>query len=90
MKTKIIKRKFEDQENTRTTPDEDAAADAAADAVNPSTPPHGGRSSRSRHCPAGWSLYRPVLPPALRAWALRASGWLGVVGRMLGPKADAE
>ncbi len=48
MKTKIIKRKFEDQEDTRTTPDEDATADAAADAVNPSTPPHGGRSSRSR------------------------------------------
>ncbi len=64
MKTKIIKCKFEDQEDTRTTPDEDAAANAAADAVNPSTLPHGGRSSHSRQggastsrsCPQPWAL----------------------------------
>ena len=45
MKTKVIKRKFKDQEDTRTTPDEDAAADAAADAVTPATPPHGGAAA---------------------------------------------
>jgi hypothetical protein len=43
MKTKVIKRKFEDQEDTRTTQDEDAAADAAANAVIPDTTlPHWG------------------------------------------------
>ena len=31
VETKVVKRKFKDQEDTRTTPDEDAAADAAAD-----------------------------------------------------------
>ncbi len=40
MKTKIIECKFKDQEDTRTTPDEDTATDAAANAVTPSTPPH--------------------------------------------------
>ncbi len=30
-KTKVINCKFKDQEDTRTTPDEDTAADAAAD-----------------------------------------------------------
>ena len=89
MKTKVIKRKFEDQEDTGTTLDEDAAA--AADAVTPATPPHGAQQPP----PAGWSLHWPpalpvVLPPALGAWALRASGRLGVVGRMLGPKAVAD
>ncbi len=42
MKTKVIKRKFKDREDTRTTLDEDAAADAAANAVTPATPQHGG------------------------------------------------
>ncbi len=84
MKTKGIKFKFEDQEDTRITLDEDAAADAAAGLTGAQQPP-----------PAGWSLYWPpalpvVLPPALGAWALRASGRQGVVGRMLGPKADAD
>ncbi len=45
MKTKVIKRKFEDQEDTRTTPDEDADADAAADAATPATQPHGGAAA---------------------------------------------
>ena len=43
---------------------------------------------------AGWSLQQPpslpvALPQALGALA-RASGWHGVAGRMLGPKADAD
>jgi hypothetical protein len=45
MKTKVIKRKFEDQEDTRTMQDEDAAADAAADAVISATQPHGGAAA---------------------------------------------
>jgi len=44
MKTKIIKSKFEDQEDTRML-DEDTATDATADAVTPSTPPHGGAAA---------------------------------------------
>ncbi len=39
-KTKVVKRKLEDQEDTRTTPDKDAAADASES--TPATPPHGG------------------------------------------------
>ncbi len=31
VETKVVKRKFKDQEDTGTTPDEDTAADAAAD-----------------------------------------------------------
>ncbi len=31
VETKVVKCKFKDQEDTRTTPDEDTAADAAAD-----------------------------------------------------------
>jgi len=38
---KIIKCKFKDQEETRATPDEDAAADAAANAATPTIPPQG-------------------------------------------------
>ncbi len=45
MKTKIIKGKFEDQEDTRTTQDEDAATDAAANAIPPFTPPHWGAAA---------------------------------------------
>ncbi len=63
MKTKVIKHKFESQEDTRTTPDEDAAADADANAVTPATPPYGGAAA-----------LLVVLPPALGAWALRARG----------------
>ncbi len=84
MKTKVIKRKFEDQEDTGTTRDEDAAANAA---------PH--LTGELQQQQAGWSLHLPpalpvVLSPVLGAWALRASGWQGVVGRMLGPKTDAD
>jgi hypothetical protein len=88
MKTKVmIKHKFEDQEDTITTQDKDAAADAAADAVIPATQPHGGAAA------AVGRVERPlpvVLPPALGARALQASGLQGVVGRMLGPQADAD
>ncbi len=38
---KVVKCKFEDQEETRATPDEDAAAYAAVNAATPTTPPHG-------------------------------------------------
>ncbi len=65
MKTKVIKSKFEDQEDTGTTPDKDADADAAADAVTPATPPHGGTAAaagrleppRPQHCQ--WSCPQP-------------------------------
>ena len=90
MKTKVIKRKFEDQEDTGTTPDEDAAA-AAADAFTPATPPHGGAAAAAGRVelpPAPSTASGPVPSPG--AWALRASGRHGVVGRMQGPKADAD
>ena len=84
---KVVKCKFKDQEETRATPDEDAAADAAANAAAPTIPPHGSAAAAAGRVepPAA-----PVaLPPALGALA-RASGWHGVAGRMLGPKADAN
>ncbi len=64
MKTKVIKRKFEDQEDTGTTPDEDAAADAAADAVTPATPPHwGAAAAAGRVEPPLAPSTAVVLPP---------------------------
>ena len=42
---KVIKCKFKDQEETRATPDEDAAANAAANAAAPTIPPHGSAAS---------------------------------------------
>jgi hypothetical protein len=54
-KTKVVKRKFEDQEDARTTQGEDAAADAAADTVIPATPPHGGAAAA---CPQPWGQGR--------------------------------
>ena len=85
---KVVKCKFKDQEETRATPDEDAAADAAANAATPPAPRAGARQPPL----AGWSLQRPPsLPVALLlALGARASGWHGVAGRMLGPKADAN
>jgi hypothetical protein len=95
MKTKVIQRKFEDQdsEDTRTMPDEDAAADAAADAVIPATQPNGGAAAAASRVKPHWPPALPiVLPPALgaRAHRLQARGLQGVVGRMLGPNADAD
>ena len=61
----------------------------------PTLPPPPSRRTGARHPPpAGWSLQQPpslpvALPQALGALA-RASGWHGVAGRMLGPKADAD
>ncbi len=86
MKTKIIKRKFEDQEDTMGTP-------PPTPKLMPSPPPPR-LTGVQQPQQAGWSLHLPpalpvVLPPALGAWALRASRQLGVVGRMLGPKDDA-
>ncbi len=54
VKTKVVKHKFRDQEDTRTLPDEDSATDAAADAVNPATLQHGGAvASAGRVEPTG-------------------------------------
>ncbi len=87
MKTKIIQRKFEDQEDTMRTPPQTPPP--------MQSPPPPCLTGEQQQQQAGLSLHRPpalpvVLPPALGAWALQASGRLGVVGRMLGPKADAE
>ncbi len=88
---KVVKRKFEDQKDTGATQDEDAAADAAADAATPTTPPHGGAAAAGRVEPPLALQLPPALPVALPpALGARASGWHGVVGRMLGPKADAD
>ncbi len=94
MKTKVIKHKFKDQEGTRTQPDEDSAADAAADAVTPATLQHGGAvASAGRVEPpqAPSTASSPVPSPGGKGTASkRAAGQAGVVGRMLGPKADAN
>jgi hypothetical protein len=83
-KAKIVKRKFEDQEDTERVPDADAADAAAA---TPAIPPDGGTAATS----GGRSLHRP---PALgaRAWAGAARGgreWV-VLKRLPRPKADAD
>ena len=87
---KVVKCKFKDQEETRATPDEDVAANAAA----PTIPPHGSAASAAGRveppaAPITASSPAGGLPQALGALA-RASGWHGVAGRMLGPKADAD
>ncbi len=92
-KSKVVRRKFEDQDDTRlrVAPDADAAdasataADAADAAATPATPPDGGAEPHL----AGRSL---LLPPALgpRAWAARGRRE-GVVKRLLArPQADAN
>jgi hypothetical protein len=63
-KSKVVKRKFEDQDDTGLAPDADAAyastaaAAAAADAATPATPPDGGAEPHQ----AGKSLLRPRGP----------------------------
>ena len=47
----LVKCKFKDQEETRATPDQDAAADAAANAATPTIPPHG-RAAAAAEPPA--------------------------------------
>jgi hypothetical protein len=90
-KTKVVKCKLEDQEDTRTTQDKDAAADATADAATSATPLHRGTASAASGLEAPQAPALPVsLPPALRARALQASWLQGVVGGMQGPKADAD
>ena len=90
-KSKVVKRKFEDQDDTGLAPDADAAyastaaAAGATDAATPATPPDGGAEPQ----PAGKSLLRP---PALQPRAGAARGGLeGVVKRLLArPQADAD
>ncbi len=83
MKTEIIKRKFEDQEDTRTTPDEDAATDAAADAVTPSTPPHGGAA-------AAVGRVEPPQAPSTASGPAPSPGGMGAASKLAagGGKAD--
>ena len=72
-KSKVVKRKFEDQDDTGLAPDADAAyaspaaAAGAADAATPATPPDGGAEPHQ----AGKSL---LLPPALLPRAGTARG----------------
>ena len=90
-KSKVVRRKLEDQDDTRLAPDADAAyastaaAAGAADAATPATPPDG---DAEQH-PAGTSL---LLPPALRPRAGAARGGReGAVKRLLArPQADAN
>ena len=74
MKTKVIKRKFEDQEDTGTTPDEDAAADAAADAVTPDTPPHGGAAAAA-------GRVEPPLVPSTASGPAPSLGGMGAASK---------
>ena len=94
-KSKVVKRKFEDQDDSDTglTPDADTAyastaaraAAGAAGAATPATPPDGGAEPH----PAGKSLLRP---PALLPGAGAARGGReGVLKRLLTrPQADAD
>ena len=85
-KSKVVKRKFEDQDDTGLAPDADAAyaSTAGAGAATPATPPDGGAEPH----PAGKSL----LPPALLPRAgVAGCGGEGVVKRLLArPQADAD
>ena len=81
-KSKVVKRNFEDQDDTQLVPDADAAdasaatADAADAAATPGTPPDVGAEP---------SLYRsPALGPRTGA----AGG--GQEGLLARPKADAD
>ena len=90
-KSKVVKRKFEDQDDTGLAPNADAAyastaaAAGAADAATPATPLNGGAQLH----PAGKSLLRP---PALLPGAGAARGGReGVLKRLLArPQADAD
>jgi hypothetical protein len=89
-KSKVVKRKFEDQDDTGLAPDADAAyastatAAGAADAATPATPPDGGAEQH----PAGKSLLRP---PALPGAGAARGGREGVLNRLLArPQADAD
>ncbi len=68
MKTKVIKSKVKDQKDTGTTPDKDAAADAAADAVNPATLPHGGAAVAA-------GRVEPPLAPSTASGPAPSPGW---------------
>ncbi len=94
-KSKVVKHKFEDQDDTRLAPDADAdaayastaAGAGAADAATPATPPDAGGGAEPH--PARKGLLRP---PALRPRAGAARGGReGVVKRLLArPQADAD
>ncbi len=89
MKTKVIKHKFEDQEDTGTTPDEDGGG--GGDAVTPATPTHWGSA-------AATGRVEPPLAPSTASGPAPSPGGIGAAskraagggGRMLGPKADAD
>ena len=77
-KSKVVKRKFEDQDDTGLAPNADAAyaspaaTTGAADAATPATPPDG---SAEQH-QAGTSLLRPpALRPRARAERGGREGW---------------
>ena len=90
-KSKVVKRKFEDQDDTGLAPDTDAAyasttaAAGVADTATPATPQDGGAEPH----PAGKSL---LLPPALLPGAGAARGGReGVLKRLLArPQANAD
>jgi len=90
-KSKVVKRKFEDQDDTGLAPDADAAyastaaAAGVADTATPATPQDGGAEPH----PAGKSL---LLPPALLPrTGVAGCGGEGVVKRLLArPQADAD
>ena len=72
-KSKVVKHKLEDQDDTGLAPNADAAyaspaaTTGAADAATPATPPDGSAEPHQ----AGKSLLRP---PALRPWAWAERG----------------
>jgi hypothetical protein len=80
-KTKVVKHKFKDQEDTRLILEPEQHSRRTLQQMQMLTPPPPPPSSTGalQQLPAGWSLHRPpalpvVLPPALGA---RASGWQG-------------
>jgi hypothetical protein len=74
MKTEVIKRKFETQEDTGTTQDEDATAYADANAVTPATPPHGGAAAAA-------CRVEPPLAPSTASGPARSPGGMGAASK---------
>ena len=89
-KSKVVKRKFEDQDDTRLAPDADAAyasTAAAAGAADAATPRHpSGRGRRRRRAAPGGEEPPPAPSPAAKGEGCRVRGGWG--GKMAAGKAS--
>ncbi len=83
-KSKIIKRKFEDQVDTERAQDSDAEAADAGD-ITPATPPDGGAAATS-----GGEELPPAPSPGARTAKPRGRGGVVVLESLPRPQADAD